>query len=377
VTTELRPSDTVGSANLRVNVDDSGSLISGQVDADNHGNRFTGEYRFGASLSINNPLRYGDRLSMRAFTTDDEMSYARVAYDLPVGYWGTRVGASYSAFDYTLGKEFSSLLANGDGNVVSGYLFHPITRTRNSNLILNLGYDQKRLIDRIESTTPVTKTEQQIDTFKAGLVGDFRDGFLGGGLNAWAVTYTWGNLGTTAADAGTDTRNTAGDFNKTNVDLRRQQRLTQDASLLFAFSGQWASKNLSSAEKISLGGPIGVRAYPVGEATADVGHTVQTELRYIFPGVKIYEGDLSAVGFFDYGWAQINRNPAKDPTTGVVTDSENIRSFSGYGLAASLGKEGNYLLKVQVSWPYTYDEQPKSDTARRVPRVWMQAIKWF
>ena len=377
VTTELRPSQTVGAANLRVNVDDSGGVLTGQADADNHGNRFTGEYRFGASVSINNPLQYGDRLSIRGFTTDEKMSYARVAYDLPVGYWGTRVGASYSWFDYALAKDFAALLANGEGVVSGAYLFHPIIRTRNSNLILNLGYDQKRLVDRVESTTPITKTEQQIDTYKAGLVGDFRDGFFGGGLNAWSATFTWGNLGTTAAAAGTDTRGTQGDFNKTNIDLRRQQRLTQDASFLFSFSGQWANKNLSSAEKTSLGGPNGVRAYPVGEATADIGHVIQNELRYIVPGVKFLEGDLAAYGFFDYGWAQINRNPAKDPVTGAVLDSQNVRSFSGYGLGGSLGKEGNFLLRVSVAWAHTYDEQPQSDTARRVPRVWMQAIKWF
>ena len=33
--------------------------------------------------------------------------------------------------------------------------------------------------------------------------------------------------------------------------------------------------------------------------------------------------------------------------------------------------------RVTASWAYTYDEKPQSDTARRVPRVWMQAIKWF
>ena len=377
VTTELRPSDTVGAANLRVNVDPSGGLVTGQVDADNHGNRFTGEYRYGASVNVNSPFEYGDRFSARVFTTDEKMSYGRVAYDLPLGYWGTRVGASYSQFDYSLSKDFAALQANGEGAVTSVYLFHPIVRTRNSNLILNLGSDQKRLVDRIESTTPITKTEQQIDTYKAGLVGDFRDGFLGGGLNAWSVTFSWGNLGTTAAAAGTDTRGTEGNFNKTNVDLRRQQRLTEEASYLFSFSGQWASKNLSSAEKISLGGPNGVRAYPVGEATADQGHVIQNELRYIVPGFKFLNGDLTLVGFFDYGWAQINRNPARDPTTGVVTDSENIRSFSGYGLGSSLGKEGNFLLKISAAWAYTYDEHPQSDTARRVPRVWMQAIKWF
>jgi len=377
VTTELRPSDTIGAANLRVNVDPGTGPLSGYVDADNHGNRFTGEYRFGVNVNWNQPLEWGDRLTFRTFTTDEHMWYYRVAYDLPVGYWGTRIGASYSRFDYALGKEFQSLLASGEGEVTTVYGFHSLVRTRNTNVLLNFGGEYKKLVDRIQSTTPTTVTEQNIYTYKLGVVGDFRDGFLGGGLNAYSLGYTWGNLGTTAAAAGTDTRKTQGDFSKWNFDLRRQQRVTDDISFLVSGSGQLASKNLTSAEKFSLGGPNGVRAYPVGEATADSGVTWQTELRWVIPGAKVFGGDLTAFGFFDYGAAQINQEPAKDPTTGAIVDSQNIRSFSGYGFGGSVGKEGDLLLRIMASWAYTYNEQPQSDTARRVPRVWMQGIKWF
>ncbi|OAI52334.1 hypothetical protein AYO46_05745 [Betaproteobacteria bacterium SCGC AG-212-J23] len=377
VTTELRPSETVGAANLRVNVDPGSGPITGFVDADNHGNRFTGEYRYGFSVNWNQPLEWGDRLTIRGFTTDEHMWYGRLAYDIPVGYYGTRIGASYSRFDYALGKEFASLLSSGEGEVSSVYGFHSLVRTRNTNLLLNFGGEYKKLVDRIQSTTPTTTTEQNIYTYKLGFVGDFRDGLLGGGLNAYGLTYTWGNLGTTAAAAGADTRNTQGDFNKWNFDARRQQRLTDDISFLVSASGQLASKNLASAEKFSLGGPNGVRAYPVGEATADTGIVWQTEMRWIVPGTKILGGDLTLLGFFDYGAAKINQEPAKNPTTGAIIDSENIRSFSGWGLGGSVGKEGDFLVRVQAAYAYTYNEQPQSDPARRVPRVWMQGIKWF
>jgi hemolysin activation/secretion protein len=376
VTTELRPSETVGAANLRVNVDPGAGPISGFVDADNHGNRFTGEYRYGFNFNWNQPAEWGDRLTLRGFTTDEKMSYGRIAYDLPVGYYGTRLGVSYSKFDYALSKDFASLGANGEGDVTSFYGFHSMVRTRNTNLLLNFGAEQKKLVDRTGTST-VTTTEQNIYTYKVGFVGDFRDAFLGGGLNAYGISYTWGNVGTTAAASGGDTRGTQGNFNKWNVDVRRQQRLTDDASVLLSVSGQIANRNLSSAEKTSLGGPNGVRAYPVGEATADSGLVTQVELRYIIPGTKILGGDLTFLAFFDYGYARINQTPAKDPVTGEVTDSENVRSFSGSGLGGSLGKDGDFLLRVTASWAYTYDEQPQSDRARRVPRVWMQAIKWF
>jgi hemolysin activation/secretion protein len=372
VTTELRPSETVGAANLRVNVDPGAGRFSGNVDFDNGGNRYTGEYRLGFALSVNSPLNWGDRLSVRAFTTDEKMSYGRVAYDLPVGYYGTRVGVSYAHFDYALAKDFAPLLANGEGDVQSFYLFHPLVRTRNSNLILALGAEDKKLVDRIESTGSLE--ERNIYTYKLGLVGDFRDGVFGGGLNAYSISYTWGNLGLSqsaeAIDQAPTGRHTQGNFYKLNYDLRRQQRLTDDASLLFSASGQLASGNLASAEKMSLGGPNGVRAYPVGEATGDSGIVTQTELRYIIPGFKLLNGDATLLGFYDWGSIQINENP-------LPTDTENYRSFGGYGLGASLGREGDFLLRASMSWRANNKEVPQSDTADRTPRVWLQAIKWF
>ena len=373
VTTELRPSETVGAANLRVNVDPGAGPFTGFVDADNHGNRFTGEYRFGVQVNWNQPAQWGDRMSFRGFTTDGAMWYSRIAYDLPVGYWGTRLGYSFARFDYALGKDFAPLNATGEGDVSTFYGFHSLIRTRNTNLLFNFGAESKKLVDRQAANS----VEQNIYTYKGAFVGDFRDGVLGGGLNAYGLTYTWGNVGNSSADTGGDLRKTQGNFNKWNYDYRRQQRITEDASVLVSISGQLASKNLASAEKFSLGGPNGVRAYPIGEATADSGYVTQTELRYIIPRFKVAGGDMTFLAFFDYGYAVINEEPARSPITGAVLDTENVRSFSGYGIGGAVGKEGDFLLRVTASWAHTYDEKPQSDTARRVPRVWMQAIKWF
>ena len=158
---------------------------------------------------------------------------------------------------------------------------------------------------------------------KLGLVGDFRDAFLGGGLNAYAFTYTHGDLGIAppsvlALDIGPTGHNTFGGFTKYNVDMRRLQRITDNASVLLSLSGQRATRNLASAEKFSLGGPNGVRAFPVGEATADVGMIVTTEMRYIWPGFKIFGGDFTVIGFYDHGWARVNE-------TALPSDTENNR----------------------------------------------------
>ena len=373
VTSEIRPSQTVGAADLRVNVDRGVGLFNGYIDLDNHGSRFTGAYRIGANLNVNNPLTIGDQLTVRGFTSDDQMNFGRLAYLVPVGFWGTRVGASVSKFDYELGEEFASLEANGDGLVKSVYAFHPLYRTRNTNLIGQIAYEDKRLHDRRTEDVPIVES-RFIDSLKAGGVGDFRDGFLGGGLNAFSLTYTHGDVKIAptalfASDQSANGLKTAGTFRKWNYDFKRLNRITDNASVLLAFSGQQASKNLASAEKMSLGGPNGVRAYPVGEATGDSGNMITGELRYLIPKFKIFEADVNVIAFYDWGQVYVNEKPRD-------SDIQNKRSISGYGLGGSIGKEGDFIFRASASTQADH-EPPQADTRKREPRIWMQAVKWF
>jgi hemolysin activation/secretion protein len=373
VTSEIRPSRAIGAADVKVNVDRGVGLFNGFVDLDNHGNRFTGEYRLGANLNLNNPTTLGDQASFRGFVTDEGMWYGRLSYLIPVWYYGTRLGVSFSKFEYKLAKDFESLRASGDGTVKSIYGFHPLIRTRNTNLIVQFAYEVKELTDRVELTGGLE--ERSIDATKLGLVGDFRDGVFGGGLNAWSVNFTQGDLNLSpaallVADAAPGTgRRTNGTFRKVNYDARRLQKITPNINLLLALNGQAASNNLTSAEKMSLGGPTGVRAYPVGEATGDSAIIFQGEARYLFPNFKVFGGGFTLSGHYDFGWVKVNQDP-------FPTDRENKRSIAGYGVGASLGNEGNFIVRATASWRQG-SELPESDTAKRVPRIWLQAIKWF
>jgi hemolysin activation/secretion protein len=368
VTSEIKPSQTVGAADLTIHVSDTPNWITGSVDVDNAGNRFTGAIRTGLSVNINNPLAIGDQFSYRAFTTDDRMGFYRIAHTFPVGPYGTRMGVSYASFHYRLGKDFIEQLTHGVGAVTTIFAFHPLIRTRSSNLILQFAHEQKRLDDRNEVAQTIT--DQNIVASKLGVTGDFRDGLYGGGLNSYTYTITEGNtlVSNTIPDP-----TAVGRFAKHNFEFRRLQKITDNASLLLAISGQMASKNLSSAEKFSLGGASGVRSYPAGEALGDSGWVFQGEYRYIIPGLKVGPGDVTVTGFWDQGWVQVQENyvaPAAGQPPG------NIRRLSGYGIGASIGKDSDFSVRVSVAFR-NEDEGAGSDTAPRIPRVWVQGIKWF
>jgi len=385
VTSEIKPSQTIGSADLVVKVSDSPDLLSGSVDADTYGNRFTGTNRAGFSTTASNPLSLGDQFTVRYFTSGQPMNglggggfmtFFRAAYVLPVGYWGTRIGVSYAQFKYGLGKDFASSQSHGEGSVDTIYAFHPILRTRGANLIAQVAYESKQLDDRVDSTGSVL--DRFIKASKIGVVGDARDGFLGGGLNSFSYTIAEGNAiinqATALAADVTSGLNSAGRFEKQNYEYRRLQKITDNSNFLFSLQGQIASKNLMSAEQFSLGGPTGVRAYPVGEALGDQGYVIQADYRYIVPGFKLANGDVTLSAFWDQGYARIHVNPLAP--TGNVLNDQNIRHISGYGIGASLGRESVYDLRVYAAWR-NENEIPQSDAALRIPQLWFQGIKWF
>ena len=374
VTSEIRPSQTVGAADLVVHVSDAPAFMTGSVDFDNYGNRFTGQYRVGVSVNLNNPFALGDQISYRAFITEEDMGFYRFAYVVPVGYWGTRIGYSYATFHYRLGKDFINLRAHGAGAVNTIYALHPFIRTRSSNLIAQLAFETKSLSDRVDSQSTIKDT--RVNSAKIGFVGDFRDALLGGGLNSYSYTITEGDVqlsptSQVTADLAASGFKTTGRFAKQNIEFRRLQKLTDNTSLLMSFSGQMASKNMASAEKFSLGGANGVRSYPTGEALGDTGWIFTAEGRYLVPGWKLAGGDVTLSAFWDQGWVRINEN---NPATNAAV--ANNRRLSGYGVGASLGKDGDFVLRASAAWK-NENEPAQADTSTRVPRVWVQGIKWF
>ena len=175
--------------------------------------------------------------------------------------------------------------------------------------------------------------------------------------------------------------NTIGHFNKQNYEFRRLQKIDENSNLLLSLRGQFSSRNLMSTEKFALGGPDGVRAYPTGEALGDEGYIFTAEYRYIIPDFKIWDGDVTVLGFWDQGhvkeWNKFPSGGAPGCSSISPTRcSQNFRNISGFGLGASAGRDSDYVLRVSAAWR-NEDEKPESDPAKRIPRVWAQAIKWF
>lgn len=359
----LLPGATVGTADLLIEVE-PGRRISGSVSADTYGNRHTGAVRPGLNLEINNPLAIGDQLTLAALSSFEDMYYLRAGYQLPINRWGTRAGVSYAWLDYALGEQFAALEADGIARITSLYLKHPFVRSRRFNVSAELQYEHKALEDRLGAFA--IQSDKDLDNWTLGLAGSFVDSG-GRGSNAFELRYTRGYLHLDALTQAIDaaTAGTSGSFGKWTVNLQRLQALTPRFGIYMSYQGQFADGNLDSAEKLSLGGAYGVRAYPQGEAAGDEIHLLTLEARWRVPTALPGHWQLS--GFIDHGEAQLNHSP--------WSAGNNRRELTGAGVGLNIDLTARFSIKTSLAWRIS-EERPQSDDDRS-PRTWLYAATHF
>lgn len=356
----LRPAGTPGATDLIVDVS-PGPMVSGSVEADNYGGLYTGEYRLGGSLNVNNPLALGDQASLRLLGTDGRQRYYRAAYQLPVTPWSTRLGVAHSTMRYRLGKEFEELQAHGRANIDSIFLSQPLARTRNLAVYGQIQYERQRLRDDIDLFE--LSNEKRLNSWTASLSANGQDQVLGGGLSSASLGYSTGRLrivDDVERFVDRQTADTAGRSHRINLDAARLQRLSDRFQLYSQVSAQWASGNLDSSQKFSLGGAYSVRAYPLGAASGDQGWMLGTELRYLAGS------DWQLSTFLEGGSVQFNKRP--------WTSGRNRLTLGGAGVGA-LWTGDRRQVGVSLAWRIgRYDEATGPE---RSPRLWLQAAQYF
>ncbi|MDF2873552.1 MAG: hxuB 1 [Sporomusa sp.] len=356
----LTAGGTPSTSNLVISLTDT-AKATGQAYIDNHGSRYTGKNRFGFNYNLHNLSGEGDTLSLGAILGKDMDDYS-LSYQLPTGGGGAKLGIGYSRSHYTLGETFADLDASGIAKTTSIYESVTLRRSRDLNLTGRIGFDHKDLEDRINYFG--SNSRKSADIWKLGVSGDSRDNMGGGGYNSFGLTFSLGQLDMDSPDAVTNdsSAHTAGHYNKTNLNLYRIQSVNNRLNLHLSFAGQLASKNLDSSEKISLGGPSGVRAYPVNEASGDEGYVATGELRWNLPDPRV---QLTA--FVDGGHVTLNKSP--------WTKDANSRTLSGAGLGFIFSRPGDYALRLDYAWKLSSSEAV-SDTDR-AGRFWLQGVKYF
>lgn len=365
VRSTLAPGGVVGTSDLTVALT-PGRRITGSIEADNGGNRYTGAYRIGGSLNLNNPLGFGDLLSLRVLGSTSGLAYGRAAYQAPIG--ALTVGAAYSHIRYDLGREFQGLDADGTADVASVYASYPLIRSRDANLYALASANMSWFEDRIGLISSVSRRTTRTGTL--GFSGDFRDGLGGGGANIFALGLTLGDLEIRSpldleADALTARSN--GGFGKVGFSFGRLQSVGGPLSLYGSLRGQLAFDNLDSSEKMQLGGAYGVRAYPEGEAFGDEGYIATLEARLALSRwTGNLPGQLQMIAFVDVGAVDFAHEP--------WFPGPNRAHRSGVGAGLS------WIAPYDLIFRATYARRltgPATSAPDNGGRAWFQIVKLF
>ena len=360
----LQPGEAAGTSDLLVQ-GAPGPAVTGNVTADNYGNRYTGSARLGGEIALNDPLRHGDVLDASVLSSGHDMDYGRLMYDWLLNGAGTHLGASYSALHYVLGESLASLEGHGTADVASLWGKQPLVRSLNIDLYAQLQFDRKLLKDDIDVSA--IHTHRHLDDWTATLAGDERDALLSGGLTTWSLGLTSGRVGFDDAKAelaDAATADTRGPFLQGNATLARLQRMTAKDSLYVAVSWQWANANLDPSQKMVAGGPYTVRSYDMSALTGDEGIQTTAEWRRDLPA---WYGQWQGVGFFDTEHLTINEN--------VWTAGTNTVIINGAGLGFNWTGPNQWSAKASVA--ARLGSAPILAGASRSVRAWLTIAKGF
>lgn len=304
----LTPGNAPNTSNLVVNVAQA-RVFSASVQADNFGSYSTGKEQMNVAAILADLSGNGD-LTQLAVVASEGQTFTSGSFNVPLGASRFTGRADYGYLDYhNIDDTGSALGLEGRAQFAGFGLDYSLVRSRDFNMRLSGSVNGKALVDdsifgRLQDKRSLTGT--------LGLSGDAQDFLLGGGLTYWSASWTYGDLDlsreASALAADKASLQTNGAFQRVDISLTRLQKLPGSFSLFGRMSGQWANKNLDSSEDFTLGGPYGMRGWPVGEGRGDMGVLGTVELRYDTPTLALW-GEVQLAVFIDAGHIRVNKNP--------------------------------------------------------------------
>jgi hemolysin activation/secretion protein len=160
-------------------------------------------------------------------------------------------------------------------------------------------------------------------------------------------------------------------FEKLLGTLNHNRSLPLGAQLKINVSGQWAAQDVNTSEKFYLGGPYGVRAYPVAQAGGDQGVLGTVEIQRPLPK------NLIASVFVDSGMVRQYVSTYKGWQG--QTAAANTYSLTGTGLGLKWQYQGVTLSGI-VAWKVGKNPllsqtglAVDNDSTNSSPRGWLTA----
>lgn len=375
VTGSLAAGTKPGETDLVLEVADEPEY-SGLVQVDNAGGRAVGREKATAQLAVTSPMGWGDQLLVTTLGTKGS-AYGRLAYSLPVGASGLRAQAWATAVDYrVVSRELRDLDAHGRSYTGGASLSYPFIRGREINLNGRVAAESRSMVNHAAGSLA---SDYGLRNLVLEVSGTSFDGLAGGGANSLTLGWTEGDVdlnGSPNQAADVRAAKTAGRYGKWNLQISRQQVITDDLTVLASLAAQGTSRNLDSSERMGLGGLTGVRAYPSNEGSGSTGQALNLELRHRTAD------RLVLTAFYDLGSITVYANPVAPGGQSLLNGAPNRYRLSGAGVAANWAAIAGLNLQLTVAQPIGRHPNPSAtggnqDGSRFGTRVWMSASMSF
>jgi hemolysin activation/secretion protein len=301
------PGKVVGTSNFAIKTEAT-APYNGYLIGDNYGSRYTGKNRLMGGVSVNSPLKGGDKLSLSGLITNSsDLKNGRVAYEMPLLPNGLKGELSYSKTEYELGndKEIEELKLAGKSQTVEATLSYPIIRSRTETLKISSTLARKDIRDTQDDEI---KTDKRLLSLATTLSDSKSTSLFGYDAQIdKGITLTLGSLrfdNSDAKDIDTDGAKTWGAYQKIGGNLESTIQFNPYYSFgtKFAFQHTLGDKNLDGGEDFSVGGANGVKVFPDGEHSAENGLTLSLEF---FKHLPLSLDASNKIGFFyDLGYAK-------------------------------------------------------------------------
>ena len=363
VTGQLKSGQAEGTTDVLVRtLNEPATMFEAALDNGNA--RSVGEWRTIGSALWRSPLGYGESYSAHALKSEGA-AYLRLGASAPLGSSGLKGNVAVSHIDYkVVAKGSDGVVPNIEGRAqtLSADAAYPLIRSRAQNLYLTAGAERRKYGSFVDKTQV---NDYSVTAYSVGLSGNDFDGLGGAGSNAYSLSLVRGQV--TKLDATSDNDEaTLGSYNKLRWAVSRQQAVADGVTLFASVQGQHTgSKPLDSSENMSLGGPSGVRAYPVGEASGPQGAVANIELRWAL------SSEWLIAPFYDYGRVQ--------KRTADALPSYNLK---GAGVTATWTGHDGWVAKATFarrmgSNPNAADNGQDQDGSLRKDRVWLSVNRSF
>ncbi len=349
-----------------------GRTRQAELTFDNGGSRATGAWRTLIALNWFNPNDLADMLNVVAVHTRGS-DYARLAYSIPVGTDGWRMGMNVSAMSYEVVVGEQGMVGAVGRAITQGLEWvYPLLRADDRSATVTLTADTKKFQNT--SAQGLLMSDYAAKVMTAQVSGFYRDLNPGGGTGTYSLQLSHGGInldGSLSQQTDATTTQTHGTFNKIRLNGTWQQAITTQTSAFVSYTGQLTDKNLDSSEKMQLGGMNGVRAYPTGEGSGSDAQLIQLELRHQL------ENGINMATFYDWGQVWLQHDPSYPGGP-----QHNLNTYKGFG--ASVGYTTEEGVSFKATWARKIGNNPNptqtgndQDGTRDRNRYWLQVTVPF